>query len=407
MKKLKFNYTKLILIFICIYVLSNILSGIIKKNADTLVLENQVVRESFKKKGLVIRDEYLLESSMDGKVKYCIKEGNKIKKGDEVAYIYNGNVDEKTVSTLKDLKQDISNIESGNTKIVKSDIKNINEGIKKLSLNLQNDLLDGDINIDSDLNKISKLLKDKNEIIGSDLNSKTLQDKENEAEKVSNLIENNSQLFKAKNSGIISYKFDNNEKKFNLENIGEVKKEDIESAKEEYVDIKKDGEVKKGEPVARIVNNLKQYVAISCNEKEIKKLNVGQKIILSSDVEKINANVYDIYKGGNDYIAILAISEQNMEICDTRVKEFDIIYKSTEGLKVPKDAFVEVDGKKGVYVISETGEEKFVELQGTFYESEEYIVIDYYKNHINGVKSISIYDEVILNPRGKKISKSR
>ncbi|MCG4682536.1 HlyD family efflux transporter periplasmic adaptor subunit, partial [Faecalibacillus intestinalis] len=87
----------------------------------------------------------------------------------------------------------------------------------------------------------SKLLKDKNEIIGSDLNSKTLQDKENEAEKVSNLIENNSQLFKAKNSVIISYKFDNNEKKFNLENIGEVKKEDIESAKEEYVDIKKDG----------------------------------------------------------------------------------------------------------------------------------------------------------------------
>ena len=186
-----------------------------------------------------------------------------------------------------------------------------------------------------------------------------------------------------------------------------MKKEDIESTKEEYVDIKKDGEVKKGEPVARIVNNLKQYVAISCNEKEIKKLNVGQKIILSSDVEKINTNVYDIYKNGNDYIAILAISEQNMEICDTRVKEFDIIYKSTEGLKVPKDAFVEVDGKKGVYVISETGEEKFVELQGTFYESEEYIVIDYYKNHINGIKSISIYDEVILNPRGKKISKSR
>lgn len=98
---------------------------------------------------------------MDGKVKYCIKEGNKIKKGDEVAYIYNGNVDEKTVSTLKDLKQDISDIESGNTKIVKSDIKNINEGIKKLSLNLQNNLLDGDININSDLKKISKLLKDK------------------------------------------------------------------------------------------------------------------------------------------------------------------------------------------------------------------------------------------------------
>lgn len=407
MKKLKINYTKIILIFLGIYILSNILGGIIKKSTDTLVLENKVVRESFKKKGLIIRDEYLLESSMNGSVKYCIKEGNKIKKGDDVAYIYNDSIDEKTVNTLNELKQDISNIESGNTKIVKSDIKNINEGIEKSSLNIQNSLLDGNIHVDSDFKKLSKLIDDKNEIIGSDLNSKTLQDKENEAKKVSNLIQDNSQLFKAKNSGVVSYKFDNNEKKLNLESIGSIKKSDIENTKEKYIDIKKDGEVKKGEPVARVVNNLKQYVAISCNEKEVKKLNVGQKIILSSDIEKINANVYDIYKDGNDYIVILAISEQNVEIYDTRVKEFDIIYKSIEGLKVPKDALAEVDGKKGSYVISETGEEKFVELQGTFYEGEEYIVIDYYKNQINGIKTINIYDEIILNPRGKKISKSR
>ena len=217
--------------------------------------------------------------------------------------------------------------------------------------------------------------------------------------KTSNLISDNLQLFKANNSGVISYKFDNNEKNFNLENIKNIKKEDIESVKEEYVDINRCEKVKKGQPIARVINNLKQYVAISCNEKEIKKLNVGQAIILSSDIEKINANVYDIYKDGNNYIVIFEIREQNVEIYDTRVREFDIIYKSIEGLKVPKDAFVKVDGKKGVYVISETGEEKFVELRGTFYESEKYIVIDYYKNHINGIKSINIYDEVILNHR--------
>ncbi|GAA0707778.1 hypothetical protein GCM10008904_17260 [Paraclostridium ghonii] len=407
MKKLKINYTKIILLFICIYILSNILGGIIKKNTDTLVLENKVVKESFNKKGLIIRDEYLLESSMSGSVKYCVKEGSKIRKDDDVAYIYNDNIDEKTVNTLNELKKDISDIECGNTKIVKLDIKNINESIKKYSSNIQHNLLSKNINVESDLNKLSKLIDDKNEIIGSDLNSKTLDDKENEAKKVSNLIEDNSQLFKAKNSGVVSYKFDNNEKKLNVESIGDIKKSDIEDTKEEYIDIKKDKEVKKGEPVARVVNNLKQYVAISCNEKEVKKLNVGQKIILSSDVEKINANVYDIYKDKNDYIVILAISEQNVQIYDTRVKEFDIIYKSIEGLQVPKDALVEVDGKKGVYVISETGEEKFVELKGTFYESEEYIVIDCYKNRVNGIKTINIYDEVILNPKGKKISKSR
>ena len=399
MKKLKFNYNKLILIFICIYVLFNIFNIMIKQNTDTLILKNQVVKESFKKRGLIIRDEYLLESNINGKLKYCIKEGDKIKKGDEVAYIYTDNIDEKTLNTLKQLKQDISNIKLGNTNIVKSDIKSINENIEKISSNIQYYLINRNINIDSDFKEISKLINDKNKIISSSLNSKSLKDKESELNKTSNLISDNLQLFKANNSGVISYKFDNNEKNFNLENIKNIKKEDIESVKEEYVDINRCEKVKKGQPIARVINNLKQYVAISCNEKEIKKLNVGQAIILSSDIEKINANVYDIYKDGNNYIVIFEIREQNVEIYDTRVREFDIIYKSIEGLKVPKDAFVKVDGKKGVYVISETGEEKFVELRGTFYESEKYIVIDYYKNHINGIKSINIYDEVILNHR--------
>ena len=263
-------------------------------------------------------------------------------------------------------------------------------------------MLNENIDVYGQIEKINKLIDDKNLLINSDLNDKSLKNKQVQEKEVTNLIDKNTEVFKSKNSGVVSYQFDGNEEKFNFDNINQIKIKDIEGTKNNYKDISKEKKLDKGEPIARIINNLKQFVAISCNEEEIKKFKIGQKIILSSDIEKINSKVYDIYKEGKQYIVILEISEQNVEIYDTRIKEFDIIYKSIEGLKVPKKAVVNSDGKKGVYVVSETGDAKFVELKGTLYESEEYIVIDHYKNDINGVNTIKIYDEIILNPKLKK-----
>ncbi|GAA0861028.1 HlyD family efflux transporter periplasmic adaptor subunit [Paraclostridium tenue] len=400
MRKLKL--TKIILVFILIYIGSNIISIAIKKNMDTLTLKNETIQESFKKRGLIIRDEYLLNSSMSGNIKYCIKEGERVKQNDNIAYIYNENVNKEVLNKLSELQKDISNIKKGNTNIVKSDVKNLNNHINKACNSIQKKLLNGNIDVRKDIENLSKLIEDKNYIIGSDLNSKSLENKKLEEKEVNSIISKNSELFKAKNSGIVSYKFDGNEDKFTIDKISEIKKEDIENTQSKYENIQQKNKVKKDETLARVIKNLKQYVAISCSEEEVKKLDVGQKIILSSEIEKINSNVYDIYKDGKDYIAIFEISEQNVEIYDTRVKEFDIIYKSMEGLKVPKKSIISVDGKKGVYAISETGDAKFVEIKGNLYDSEEYIIIDHYKNDINGINTISIYDEIILNPKLKK-----
>ena len=109
MRKLKL--TKLILVCILIYIVSNIIGIVIKKNMDTLVLKNETIQDSFKKKGLIIRDEYLLNSSMSGNIKYCIKEGERVKQNDKIAYIYNNNVNEDVVDKLNELQKDISDIE--------------------------------------------------------------------------------------------------------------------------------------------------------------------------------------------------------------------------------------------------------------------------------------------------------
>ena len=402
MKKIRLKYNRIILLFIFIYIVSNVVILLGKTTTKTLTLKNEMVEESFNKKGWIIRDEYVINSNFDGKVEYYLKDGDRVKKKEDIACVYSNEISDDDLKNLKKIKNDISSIENGDTAFIKKDIGNINKEISLLSQKLQIELLNENIDVYGQIEKINKLIDDKNLLINSDLNDKSLKNKQVQEKEVTNLIDKNTEVFKSKNSGVVSYQFDGNEEKFNFDNINQIKIKDIEGTKNNYKDISKEKKLDKGEPIARIINNLKQFVAISCNEEEIKKFKIGQKIILSSDIEKINSKVYDIYKEGKQYIVILEISEQNVEIYDTRIKEFDIIYKSIEGLKVPKKAVVNSDGKKGVYVVSETGDAKFVELKGTLYESEEYIVIDHYKNDINGVNTIKIYDEIILNPKLKK-----
>lgn len=402
MKKIRLKYNRIILLFIFIYIVSNVVILLGKTTTKTLTLKNEMVEESFNKNGLIIRDEYVINSNFDGKVEYYLKDGDRVKKKEDIACVYSNNISDDDLKNLKNIKNDISSIENGDTAFIKKDIGNINKEISLLSQKLQIELLNENIDVYGQIEKINKLIDDKNLLINSDLNDKSLKNKQVQEKEVTNLIDKNTEVFKSKNSGVVSYQFDGNEEKFNFDNINQIKIKDIEGTKNNYKDISKENKLDKGEPIARIINNLKQFVAISCNEEEIKKFKIGQKIILSSDIEKINSKVYDIYKEGKQYIVILEISEQNVEIYDTRIKEFDIIYKSIEGLKVPKKAVVNTDGKKGVYIVSETGDAKFVELKGTLYESEEYIVIDHYKNDINGVNTIKIYDEIILNPKLKK-----
>ncbi|MGL5311935.1 MAG: HlyD family efflux transporter periplasmic adaptor subunit, partial [Peptostreptococcaceae bacterium] len=55
--------------------------------------------------------------------------------------------------------------------------------------------------------------------------------------------------------------------------------------------------------------------------------------------------------------------------------------------------------KEGVYVINqENNKAEFVELKGIKYENEDFVVIDYYQNDIDGIKTVNLYDEIILKP---------
>lgn len=402
MKRRKIKHSKVFLIGIFAYIIINGITVFIGKNIDTLVVSNEKIEEYITTKGLLIRDEYIINSTMTGNIEAYFKEGDKVKNLDKVAYVYNNNIDEANFKELESLEKEVIQIEEGQSSIIKSDVDKVNKKIEKNKDNIQTKLIQGKLGISKEVVELEEYIKDKNKLLKSDLNSKPIINKKEEINKLNNKIEKNSDILQTNKSGIISYKFDGNESKYNIGNISELTIDDIEYTENEYIDILNEGVIKHGQPIARIINNIKQYLAIVVEENEIMNFKENNSVIIRDKNNQINAKVHNIYTKNDKNVVVFEISEQNIEINDTRVAEFDIIYKSIEGIKIPKSSIVKKDNVEGVYIVSETGSAKFIEIKGTSYENEEFIVIDYYKNEIEGVKTIDIYDEIILEPKKVK-----
>lgn len=402
MKRRKIKYSKVFLIGIFAYIIINGITVFIGKNIDTLVVSNEKIEEYITTKGLLIRDEYIINSTMTGNIEAYFKEGDKVKNLDKVAYVYNNNIDEANFKELESLEKEVIQIEEGQSSIIKADVDKVNKKIEKNKDNIQTKLIQGKLGISKEVVELEEHIKDKNKLLKSDLNSKPIINKKEEINKLNNKIEKNSDILQTNKSGIISYKFDGNESKYNIGNISELTIDDIEYTENEYIDILNEGVIKHGQPIARIINNIKQYLAIVVEENEIMNFKENNSVIIRDKNNQINAKVHNIYTKNDKNVVVFEISEQNIEINDTRVAEFDIIYKSIEGIKIPKSSIVKKDNVEGVYIVSETGSAKFIEIKGTSYENEEFIVIDYYKNEIEGVKTIDIYDEIILEPKKVK-----
>lgn len=362
----KIKYSRLFIIIIFAYILLQISINIIGKNIDTLVIESETVDLKVSAKGLIIRDEYLIRSNQNGIIKSMVNNREKLKKGDALAAIYSNS----------------KNLEENKSKIVQ-----LNKEIDELETEYE----DSKSDISKELINVKIKNKKEQRMVLNDENKK------------------NVNYLNMTTSGVVSTKYDGYEDIYTLDKLENLTSKEIEDAENNYKELDiENTSIKESEVVARIIQSDYSYIAICTKDDDIFEENQKVEIVFNS--ENIQGNVEKIYRNGNDNVVIFKISNQNVEIYDTRVKEFDIIYKQIDGLKVPKQSVKEKNDQKGVYVLNqETGKVDFIELKNIQYEDDEFIFIDYYKNQKEGIKTIDIYDEIILKPNSinKNIKISR
>jgi len=396
----KIKYSNICILGIFIYIIFQVFTSIIGKNIQTTILENEKTSMKISRKCLIIRDEYLLKSNSDGTLNLLVNEGDRVVKSQEVASVY-GDVEEDIDEKINALEEEIEKLKSGETNISKNEISEYNEKIEEAFINVQEDILNKDYtNIKEYQEALDEYLNERNKLLNNGIDSMKLSTKEEQKKVLENKRKDEVSIYFSSASGIVSYKYDENEEVYNSDNIDEITKDDIINTKNDYKDIiNNKSEVKSGNVILRLINNSNNYVATYLTKEELDKLEVNQSIKLSNGNIELDGIVYTIFDEGDNFIAIFKINDQNMGIYDTRVEEFDIIYKQIEGLKVPKSAIKVVDDKEGVYVINEENKTtNFVELKGVDYEDEGYKYINYYNNKVGGIQTVDLYDKIILKP---------
>ena len=255
----KIKYSRLFIIIIFAYILLQITINIIGNNIETLVIESETIELKVRAKGLVIRDEYLIKSNQSGNIKNMAKDGEKLKKGDALAAIYNNS----------------KSLEENKNKIIQlnKEIEDLEAEYSNSKSNLSKELIDIKI----------KTKKEQRAVLNYENNK-------------------NVNYLSMPTSGVVSTKYDGYEDIYTLDKLENLTAKDIEDVENNYkkLDIENTF-IKESEVIARVIQSDYSYIAI-LTENDIFEDN--QKVEIVFDSDNVQGNVEEIYRNGDNNVVI-------------------------------------------------------------------------------------------------------
>lgn len=370
---------------------------------DTFMIENGNISDSEETVGYLIRDEKLFQGqNYKNGISQIKTEGQRVAKGDPIFRYYTNN-EEFLIQKIAELDIQIQDALGQSSNIYSSDIASLDRQIEeKLSqiskFNKKNDIEEYKKEINTALIKKAKLAGD---LSPSGSYIKELISKRSKYEEQLN---SGSEYIEATVSGLVSYKVDG------LEEM--LTPDCFESLTEEYLNSLK---LKTGEMIpssnesGKIVNNYNCYIATILKSEEAKSAEVNdnvQLVLSTGDEVKATIDYIAEQKSGNNLI-IFKITSGVEKLINYRKISLEVVWWNANGLKVPNSSIVERDGKNYIIrkrvgyiddilikVLKRANNYSIIEN----YTSLELKELGYSTEEIKNMKSISLYDEILLKP---------
>lgn len=405
-KKTKNNIIGVILfaciILLIIYIAYTVISLIIVPT-DVSIVENGIVSSEESSTGYVIRDEKIVKgtNTQNGMVQIKV-EGEKTASGEPI-FRYSGTNEESLNNKINELNNKIQESMAGQTDLFSGDIKAIENQIESKieGLNLKNDIQEiaeykKDIN--TYITKKSKIAGDLSKA-GSYINNLIKEREDYQSE-----LKKSSEYVNAPISGVVSYRVDNLEETLTLNSFESLTKDFLEN-----LDLKTGQIITSSNQMGKVINNYECYIATILNSSEANQATVGKKVTLRlSTQDEVEATIsYTAKQEDGSNLIIFKIKEFVEKLIDYRKISFDVIWWNFEGLKIPKSAIIYDDGLS--YVVRNRGGYYNKILIKILKESDNYCIVDNYDDEdlkelgystseIYSMKTISIYDEIVVNP---------
>lgn len=408
LKKNKFfkrRLIALIILLILIMFFARLIKGNRVSNYKTIFPTLTTFEKDIDTKIYNLFDEKAYFAKGDGIVVFHASEGQKVPVGYEVASL---NLMED-VSSLKDelikiktaikIKKGIETTEKENTlsftKNLQEQIKNKNYSGVYFDINSSEEVSQENIN-EAELKEYLELSED----------ALMLKEKDLE-EKISKF--NFSYL--AEFSGIVTYKIDGNEDYFKIDNLDKFTYKYLNKSYN-FKSLEMETNVKNGDPLFKIVNNLTWKVACSIgNVSQISNYNVGDSVkIQIPEIDDMYGVVEKISKDNNHGVIIVKFDRYFENMYSNRIHDGKIIVNKTKGFEIPKSTLIDRDNLTGVYVQEIKGLVKFVPVEIVSESSDHVFINKGNKQSVISIgdksyKTVTVNDAIVINP--KTVDESR
>lgn len=363
--------------------------------------------------GYVIREEQVVRgNNYKNGMEQIKSEGEKTAKGESIYRYYSKNEEE--------LKQQIAELDTKIQEAAKGQTEALSSSVKLSDVKLLENQLDEKIELLSKMTDISKIAEYKKQI--SDITTKKaklagetsaagtyLKQLYTQRTSLEEQLNSGAEYINAPVSGIVSYKVDGLEETLTPNNFSALSKEFLES-----LELKTGQLIATSDECGKIIDNSKCYIATISDSDEAKNSEVNDNVkVRLANNKVIDAKIsYISQENEEETLIVLEINKQIDELANYRKISFDLIWWSDTGLKVPNQAIVEENGLN--YVVRNRAgylskivvkvkrkNDKYSIVSN--YDTEELKELGFTSNEIKSMKSISIYDELILNPDLSKI----
>ncbi len=328
------------------YLLGYIIVFMSKPSVPTETVNYGTIDNPQTLKGLIVRDEYVVNSTMDGEISFNYAENSKVPKDAVVCSIKDKGVTDNIESEIKKIDKDILNAQKTRIDLsknkeeidkIESEISvSIDNAVYKLTPDSLTDMYSLKSNIEGYIDTRNEILI--NEITGttSDL---TAQRKEYEQE-----LSENVSSYTASESGILSFMIDGKEAEFTPDNLETITEKQItENVTPQYVS--KGLNVKAESPIFKIVKSNLWYIVCYVPNEMSAKWEVGDSLEIYTmyDDEELSTDVTieSISLGETESYVVLSSDENIIDFMPLRTFTFNIRQNSYTGLKIPNTAIIE------------------------------------------------------------------
>ena len=393
----------IILVAILLYVFYTIYL-LIKQPTDIFTVEEGKLYQEETAIGYVIRNETVVQGENYKNGIVPIKsEGERAAKDENIFRYYSSN-EESLKKKIEDLDVKIQEVMVNDDSLFNSDMKLLENQIDEKVENIR---------YVTDATKLAEYKKEINNLVtkkakiagdlspkGSYINQLIEERKQYEAQ-----LNSGAEYLKAPTSGIVSYKVDGLEEVLTPDNFSSLSKEYLES-----LDLKTGKIVATSETSGKIIDNFSCYIATVLSSEEAIKAEVEKNVkIRLSNNEEVSAKITNIIRETDEEVVIILKLEKEVEeLINYRKITFDLIWWSDSGLKVPNQAIVKIDDLN--YVVRNRAGYLSKILVNVKKQGEKYSIVKPYSTdelkelgfsneEITKYKKISLYDEILLNPK--------